>query len=573
MDDINKLPLKLMVLIALVQGFCLLYLHQSISLDYWPNQQPQWLFAFYSVAFSLPVMLLLSLDSGNMRSVFFYSIPFALLSSALGFYIGSQTVPLEHIRFEGLLFAFVLTMLVATFKALMYIQQIAAGEKINYTGLFRWSWRNFLTLALSLIFAGAFCLILVLWAALFSAIGIDLFKNLFETPWFYYPAIALANGFGVIIFRRLTSIIDTITRLQQALMKFLLIVLVLVSILFLCALPFTGLPPLWESGGSALILWMQALILFFVNGVYQDDPEQRPYILSLHRFVYFGVALLPIYSAISFYGLSLRVDQYGWSLMRCWAFLIWFLLALFPLGYWWGIAKQKDDWTFQLSRVNVAIGLVVLAAALLVNSPFLDFRKVVVGDQIERLQNNDIDADKFDINYFKRHLAKPGYEALQNVKVDYAETNPELVLRINQLYRNRKSNEPAATQAEFIAALTILPDEVPELLLESIYKLESKNRWQVQNTLKYYLQVFDLNDDSQMEYLLVSERHKYFYLSLYYLENGQWYKKQIDSSGSFDNETRASFIEALKFGTIKIEQPKWNDFVIDGKEFRVDVDR
>jgi hypothetical protein len=124
--------------------------------------------------------------------------------------------------------------------------------------LFLWSWRNFLTLSLAVLFAGSFWLLLMLWAALFKAINIDFFSDLFEQRWFYYPAIALANGFGIIIFRKLTYIIDTITRLQQALIKFLLVLLSLVSLLFLGALPFTGLEPLWESGGSSLILWMQA---------------------------------------------------------------------------------------------------------------------------------------------------------------------------------------------------------------------------------------------------------------------------------------------------------------------------
>ncbi len=352
----QQLPAKLMALISLLQGLGLLYLHQAIELHYWPHQQPQWLFAFYSLVFIWPTMLLLGLNHNNGRAIVKLTLPFALLSGLLGYYIGHQVTPIEHIRFNALLYSFVFTMTIATFKALMYSQQWASGEKVTYSALFIWSWRNFLTLSLALLFAGSFWLVLMLWGALFEAINIDFFSDLFEERWFYYPAIALANGFGIIIFRNLTRIIDTITRLQQALMKFLLAVLSLVSLLFLSALPFTGLDPLWESGGSSLILWMQALMLFFVNAVYQHDSDTWPYPLWLHRFIYIGVAVLPIYSLISCYGLSLRIDQYGWSLSRYWAFLIWFLLALFPLGYWWGIAKYRDRWTLQLGRTNLAIG-------------------------------------------------------------------------------------------------------------------------------------------------------------------------------------------------------------------------
>jgi hypothetical protein len=403
----DGLPTKLLVLISLVQGFSLLVLHQSIELKFWPHQSPQWLFAFYSIAFIWPTTLLLSLSKGNGLTVIKFTLPFAITGGLLGYYVGYQATPIAYIRYDSLLFAFVTTMAIATFKALMYSQQYASGGRIYYSALFKWSWRNFLTLSLSLLFAGSFWLILILWAALFDAINIEFFNDLFKKPWFYYPAIALANGFGIIIFRNLTHIIDTITRLQQALMKFLLVILVLVSLLFIGALPFTGLEPLWKSGGSSLILWMQALMLFFLNAVYQDDPDARPYHLVLHRFIYIGIAILPIYSIISFYGLSLRVDQYGWTLARCWAFLIWFLLALFPIGYCWGIAKLRDEWLQQLSKVNVVIGLIVLALMLMVNSPLLDFRKIVVNNQLQRLETGLTQIEDFDINYFRKSLAKP----------------------------------------------------------------------------------------------------------------------------------------------------------------------
>lgn len=569
MKNNKHLPHKLMVLIALVQGLCLLYLHQAIELNYWPHNSPHWLFALYSIAFIWPVMLLLSLKPTNITTVVKYTVPFALLSGLLGYYVGYQATPIEHIRYDALLFSYVLTMAIATFKALMYSQQIAAGERINYSSLFLWSWRNFLTLSLSLLFAGSFWLILILWGQLFKAINIHFFKELFEEPWFYYPAIALANGFGIIIFRKLTHIIDTITRLQQALMKFLLILLIFISILFLCALPFTGLEPLWKGGGSALILWMQALMLFFVNAVYQDDPEQRPYTLWLHRFVYVGIALLPIYSMISFYGLSLRVEQYGWTLDRCWAYLIWFLLALFPLGYWWGIAKKRDYWVQQLSRVNITAGLVILGMMMLINSPLLDFRKIVVNDQLQRLANNKIKLDDFDISYFRRHLAKPGYEGLQMIKEQYGKNNPNIIVQINELYRDRKNNKPASTKEEFTAAITILAGEPPSQLFDAIYEHNIKHSWRMRNAKKYYLQPLDLNEDSQLDYLLVSQENSGLYLTLYYFEEVEWKNINLTSIYQGRDKTLEPFIKALKAGDINIIRPKWNYIEVLEKQIRI----
>ncbi|MEN3158613.1 DUF4153 domain-containing protein [Alkalimonas sp. NCh-2] len=570
-ETANQQPasmMALLTLIALLQGLALLYLHQAIELHYWPHNQPPWLFACYSVAFIWPTMLLLGLDDSNIGTLVKLTLPFALLSALLGYYVGLQVVPLEHIRFNALLFSFIVTMAIATFKALMYSQQWASGERFSYSALFLWSWRNFLTLSLALLFAGCFWLVLVLWGALFQSIGIDFFKELFQQRWFYYPAIALANGFGVIIFRNLSRIIDTIARLQQALMKFLLVVLSLVSLLFLGALPFTGLSPLWESGGSSLILWMQALMLFFVNAVYQSDADNRPYPLWLHRFIYIGVALLPVYSLISFYGLSLRIDQYGWSLSRYWAYLIWFLLALFPLGYWWGIVKFRDRWTQQLSRTNVAVGLVVLAAMLLVNSPLLDFRKMVVEHQLQRLADNKVSVDEFDIHYFRHHLARPGYKGLQTLKAQYGETHPNLLLRINALYADRVNDLPSSSRDEFIAAITLLTDNPPDELLTVIYKQETRSHWSMQHTQRYFLHALDLNQNGELEYLWIEKRRSYTEIKLFFQQDNQWQSAYI---GGFrtDQDNADKLHQAILAGEIEIVPSRWHDLVIGEQRFQV----
>jgi len=566
-DKSTQLPSKLMILISLLQGLGLLYLHQAIELHYWPHGQPEWLFAFYSVMFIWPIMLLLGLDQNNGRAMVKVTLPFALVSGLLGYYVGHQVTPIEHIRFNALLFSFVLTMVIATFKALMYSQQWARGERVTYSALFLWSWRNFLTLSLAMLFAGSFWLLLMLWAALFKAINIDFFSDLFEQRWFYYPAIALANGFAIIIFRKLTHIIDTITRLQQALIKFLLVLLSLVSLLFLGALPFTGLEPLWESGGSSLILWMQALILFFVNAVYQDEPDNWPYSVWLHRFIYICIAILPVYSVISFYGLSLRIDQYGWSLSRFWAYLIWFLLALFAIGYLWGIAKYRDRWAHQLSRTNVAIGLVVLVVMLSVNSPLLDFRKMAVADQLQRLADNKVTIEDFDLSYFRNHLARPGYEGLQTLKAQYGEAHPGLLVRINALYANGNNDRPSSTRDEFIAAITQLSENPPEALLTAIYKQETKNHWNLQQTQQYFLQALDLDKDGDQEYLWIEKKPEHTVIKLFFQQDEQWKSSYL---GSFrkDKDNVDQFYQALLAGEIKVAPSRWNDVIIGDQRFR-----
>ncbi|WP_052063605.1 hypothetical protein [Nitrincola sp. A-D6] len=92
-DKPRPLPAKLMALISLLQGLGLLYLHQAIELHYWPHDQPQWLFAFYSLVFIWPTMLLLGLDHNNGRAIAKLTLPFALLSGLLATMLAIRLSP------------------------------------------------------------------------------------------------------------------------------------------------------------------------------------------------------------------------------------------------------------------------------------------------------------------------------------------------------------------------------------------------------------------------------------------------------------------------------------------------
>jgi hypothetical protein len=564
----QELPVKLMVLISLVQGLLLLWLHQAIELKFWPHQSPHWLFGFYAMALAGPVMLLLGLSSGKERDWFKWAAVLTLLVGLCGVYVGFQATPIEHIRFGPLLFAMIHSLVLAVFKAQMYTQQKIEGGEYSYANLFRWSWRNFLTLSLALLFAAAFWGILMLWAELFKTIKIDFFHDLFTERWFYYPAIALALGFGVIMFRRLTHVIDMITRLQQALMKYLLVILVFVAIIFLASLALTGLDSLWEKGGSQLILCMQALILFFVNAVYQDDADARPYHPLIHNFIYLGVLALPIYSLISFYGLTLRIDQYGWSVARCWGMLIWLFLAIFSFGYAWGIVKHRDSWLQPLSKINVVVGILFMVAMLLVNSPVLDFRKITVNSQLALLESGSIELKNLDVYYFRRELARPGYESLQSLSKKYAATNPEFVSRVSRAYSGYGEWENLETKEQFIASLVVAnKSDVPDDLINELYQFAQKSH--MRDFKARYLIELELNGDQQPEYLFVHKGDNWPRMMLFSQSEDHWQQYDVDTNKKYSYKFGREFYDALNAGDFQLVQPKWTDIEVNGVRLRV----
>jgi len=254
------------------------------------------------------------------------------------------------------------------------------------------------------------------------------FRDLFREDWFIFPVLGFALGLGMIIFRNLTRVIDTITKLLHALIKLLLPLIVTVAVIFLAALPFVGLDVLWATGnGTALLLWLLAVILFFTNAVYQDGRETNPYAPVVHRLIFSGLCIMPIISALSLYGLVLRLNQYGWSVERCWAFVVWLILTLLAVGYVMGIVRRRAEWTIDLARVNRYMGLVVLALMILANSPILDFRKISLNSQLNRVDSGQIELEEFDFWYAKQHLARPGYLAMEEMKREVGDSDPDLL--------------------------------------------------------------------------------------------------------------------------------------------------
>ncbi|MDN2659916.1 DUF4153 domain-containing protein [Neptunomonas sp. CHC150] len=567
MTDINQ---RLTLLcIALFQGLALLVLHQSIEQSFWPSYNLPWLFGLYSFTLVTPTILLLALNNKANGMLYAFAMLAGSVALLLGYYTGTQVSPFQPQDSYGeLIPVLVGTLSIATFKGLMYIQHFTVpgrGEEPTYSRLFKLSWRNFLTFGAALVFMLCFWGILKLWGALFDAIDITFFETLFEQPHFYYPILSLANGVGIAIFRQQSGIIDTLTRIQQALMKFLLVVLIFVSIIFLLSLPFTGLTPLWESGGSLLILWMQAILLFFTNAVYQDDPNQRPYPTAIHRFIYIGLALLPIYSIISAYGLYVRIEQYGWSVDRCWAWLLWSLLTLFSCGYSWSIVSKRDNWLYRLNWINIRMGVVVLGSMLLVNTPILDFRKISAHSQINLLSHDDLVLEEVDFYYLRYNLAKPGYDALNALKAKHPD-NLKLTIKIDALFTER-GKAAAVEQDTLIATINVLNGELPESLEKPIYDMMVNNVWLFRQLSATYLQPIDLNKDQQTDYLLITEQEgNRIQIYLFYFADDQW---KHSSFGRHEGLSESQIIDDIRHNKMEVKPPVWNILKIGDHELQL----
>lgn len=549
------LPARLMIGISVLQGLVLLALYRAFELDFWPSESPLWSFPLWTLAVAMPILFLLSLESVNKRRLGVHLLIAGLVLALLATYTGSQALPFGEFPVISLGWVYTLAITVACFKALMYLQLRAAGQPMSYPLLFSASWRNFLVLALSSLFVFIFWLILMLWAQLFKVIGIHFFHSLFKQDWFLFPALSVALGIGIMLFRNLIQIIDSITNLLRGLIKYLLPVVIGVCVLFLAALPFTGLSALWSTGsGTALLMWLMGAILFFVNAVYQDGRGDFPYSELLHRFIYLSLLTLPLLSALSLYGLWLRVEQHGLSVARCWALLVWFLLSAFVIGYAVGIVRRKDQWPQALANVNRFMGLIVLASAVLATSPLLDFRKLSAASQLQRVASGELEVLDFDFWYARNRLGRAGYLAVNQLKSDYAD-NPRLVARIENATRYGDIGRARSSDA-FWEQVSYRPEpfDPPDSLITLI---DGQHRPADATSVLFRV---DLDADEQWEYVLLSYQNERVVAAiLYHQSDGAWQVRYLNWHKASDVD---SLVEDIREGEISLVDARFKNLKV-----------
>ena len=418
--------------LSLAQGLALLWLWRATSQGYWPGQTPVLNFPLWALAIVWPSLLLLSVDVQNLGRTIALATGFAAVVALLAAYMGWQATPYGAFWLFSLLNYTIASLLIACFKALLYLQPWAAGQRPAYEVLIALSWRNFLVVTLAVLAAAASYALLVLWGLLFSAIGIDFFQELFARDWFLFPVLTVAFGIGIHLFRRLAHLVDGLASLLEGLWRLLLPLAVGVQTVFLAALPFTGLAPLWETGnGTLLLLGLNGLVLFGANAVFGTGSHQ-PYPKAVHRSLFAGIALAPVVAALAAYGLYLRIDQYGWSVDRCWGVVVCAFFGLLSVAYAWHVVSRGDAWPRGLPGVNTATGWLVLAAMLLVNTPLLDFRSISLASQWQRVESGTLALRDFDFFYAKTDLARPGWQKMQELIAKYETIDPALARAIRE---------------------------------------------------------------------------------------------------------------------------------------------
>ena len=183
------------------------------------------------------------------------------------------------------------------------------------------AWLSLLIGFAALLFTAITFLLAWLLAALFKLIGLDFIERLLGMSEFVALLIGAAFGGAVGLLRDRDTIIATLHRVVMLVLSVLAPVMGAALLIFLIALPFTGLAPLWSATRSTTPILIGCVIgaLTLANALIGDAPvdESKNSVLRWGA-IALGAAMLPL-AIIAAISTGLRIIQYGVTPDRLWA--------------------------------------------------------------------------------------------------------------------------------------------------------------------------------------------------------------------------------------------------------------
>ncbi|HEU0099950.1 MAG TPA: DUF4153 domain-containing protein [Allosphingosinicella sp.] len=270
-------------------------------------------------------------------------------------------------------------------------------------------------------------LLILLLSELFQLIGIDLLKDLLDEEWFPWILIGGALGAAVGLLRDRDKIVDTLQRVATAILSFLAPILAVGLVLFVLALPFTGLEPLWRQTRDTtpilLVCILGAVVLInAVVGSGAKDDEARPRIVRWAAAALAAVVLpLAIVAAVS---TGKRIAQHGFTPDRLWAAVFVAITVAGAAAYLFAVVRGRSGWPALLRTLNLRIAVGICLVALFLALPIVSFGAISTRDQVARLQSGRIAPDRFDWAALRFDFGPSGRRALERLAA-----SPDLVLR------------------------------------------------------------------------------------------------------------------------------------------------
>jgi hypothetical protein len=270
----------------------------------------------------------------------------------------------------------------------------------------------------------AWAFVLLVWllanmlGGLFHLIGLDFLQRLLRKDWFAPILLGGALGAAVAMLRDRDGVLFMLQRVGRTILSVLAPALAAGLLIFVLALPFTGLGPLWRETEETTPILLACVSGAFVlaNAVigHAAEEEAKARILRWAAMA-LGAVMLPL-AIVAAVSLGKRVGQYGFTPDRLWGMAIVSVAVAVAAAYLLALVWRRLDWARHIRRYNVALAAGVCLLALFLALPIVDFGAISARDQLAMLESGKIAPDKFDWRAMRFDFGPGGLRALERLR-------------------------------------------------------------------------------------------------------------------------------------------------------------
>lgn len=290
-------------------------------------------------------------------------------------------------------------------------------RRLPYRSVHAHSWTNVVLWFAAWLFVLLSWLLAWLLAALFHLIGLDLLKDLLNKDWFAWMLTCGALGAAVGLLRDRDRVLGLLQRVVTTVLAFLAPFLAAGLVLFVLALPFTGLAPLWQQTRATTPILLSCVIgaIVLANAVIGNAPWEEAKARPLRwSAMALAAVMLPL-AVVAALSTGQRIAQHGFTPSRLWAAAFIVIAAAYAALYLLALLA-RSQWAARVRRYNLALAFGVCGLALLLATPLVNFGGISTRDQVARLESGRVAPDRFDWAALRFDFGPSGRAALERLK-------------------------------------------------------------------------------------------------------------------------------------------------------------
>lgn len=293
----------------------------------------------------------------------------------------------------------------------------AGRRNLDYRAVHAHAWTNIVLWFAAWAFVLVAYMLMHLLAELFQLIGITALRDLLQKSWFGWLLVGASLGAAVGLLRDRDRILGLLQRVVTAVLSVLAPILAVGLVIFVAALPFTGLDPLWQQTSATTPILLSCIIaaVVFVGAAIGSGPEEEaPLRIVRWAAAALAAVILPlgIVAAIS---TGKRIGQYGYTPDRLWAAVFVAIALAVGLAYLFALFRGRAGWQPLLRAFNLRLALGICLVALLLALPIVSFGAISTRDQLARLDSGRIAPDRFDWAALRFDFGPSGRRAVERL--------------------------------------------------------------------------------------------------------------------------------------------------------------